>query len=286
MNYSDFQTKLNNYTKTEKLEVLNKIGEEPARFIGDYRFTNAKNKLIQFLSQSQEIKFGRFLEDIFRDWFTEYGAVYDDTMSGSQDHDLMFDQFFFINNYAVLIEQKIRDDHDSAKKRGQVDNFKKKERYLKKVLNDKYIFVSCMWFIDDSMQKNKNYYLNELGSDKLFYGNELVGFLKRLDQSQNWTLIWEQFFSFLTTYKEQHHIDNFNFNIGQSYDLLDFSFLSNKSIKNLLIHFKKLKDFLFLFLDEQDPYEFFMFALQNRRKNQTIRECYKLLSLYREEHGN
>lgn len=36
------------------------------------------------------------------------------------------DQCFKFNNKVYFIEQKIRDDHDSTKKRGQIENFEKK----------------------------------------------------------------------------------------------------------------------------------------------------------------
>lgn len=41
---------------------------------------------------------------------------------------LELDQFAKKDNTYYFIEQKMRDDHDSAKKRGQIDNFEKKLR--------------------------------------------------------------------------------------------------------------------------------------------------------------
>ena len=57
-----------------------------------------------------------------------------------------------------MIEQKMRDDHDSTKKRGQFENFLKKVSYLKEKFPNKEIEAG-MWFVDNSLVKNKKYYL-------------------------------------------------------------------------------------------------------------------------------
>ena len=61
-------------------------------------------------------------------------------------------------NTIYLVEQKMRDDHDSSKKRGQYDNFRRKYLKLKEDHPDSVI-EAVMWFIDDSMTNNRNYYL-------------------------------------------------------------------------------------------------------------------------------
>ena len=90
------------------------------------------------------------------------------------------DQLFKKGNVVYLIEQKVRDDHDSTKKVGQFSNFEAK-----------YFEVSCkykrnevipiMWFIDDSLKKNKRYYAGQMFEmaeaygchPKLYYGGEM-----------------------------------------------------------------------------------------------------------------
>jgi hypothetical protein len=65
------------------------------------------------------------------------------------------------NGKIIFIEQKVRDDHDSSKKRGQIDNFIKKIE----ILQDKYPnndIVANFYFIDDSLNKNKKYYENQI----------------------------------------------------------------------------------------------------------------------------
>lgn len=51
----------------------------------------------------------------------------------------------------------MRDDHDSAKKRGQFNNFKEKVEKLYEQFPNKTI-ISIMWFVDEGLKKNKKYY--------------------------------------------------------------------------------------------------------------------------------
>jgi len=104
------------------------------------------------------------------------------------------DQLFMDkNNILYLIEQKIRDDHDSTKKRGQFDNFIKKVRLLSKKYPQNTLIAS-MWFIDDGMKKNKNYYYSQLNNFsqsnitlKLFYGSDM--FKELLNAGEAWNEI-------------------------------------------------------------------------------------------------
>lgn len=52
-------------------EILKTVLENPKRYIGLFRITNAKTKLIQNLTQSCEIKFGDFLEEILTSYIAE-----------------------------------------------------------------------------------------------------------------------------------------------------------------------------------------------------------------------
>nr|WP_307918320.1 hypothetical protein [Mycoplasmopsis bovis] len=78
----------------------------------------------------------------------------------------------------------MRDDHDSTKKRGQIDNFLKKYNHVKTIYPINNI-VGIMWFVDDSFKKNKGFYHNEISNlnkyDRnlhLFYGKELFDFFE------------------------------------------------------------------------------------------------------------
>lgn len=67
MTYTEFKQKLNSKIFSDNLnyEILCTCLKNPERYTGLFRITNAKTKLIQNLTQSCEIKFGNFLEDIF-----------------------------------------------------------------------------------------------------------------------------------------------------------------------------------------------------------------------------
>ena len=111
------------------------------------------------------------------------------------------DQFFTDGKNYYFIEQKISDDHDSTKKRGQIANFEAKLEELFKVYNNKLIGI--MYFIDPDLVKNKNFYISELNRLNeyykvplyLFYGKELFEFLKSPEY-------WKRLLDWLTQWKE------------------------------------------------------------------------------------
>lgn len=59
MTYEDFKNSLNSRIFGDDLnhEILETVLKNPKRYIGLFRITNAKTKLIQNLTQSCEIKF-------------------------------------------------------------------------------------------------------------------------------------------------------------------------------------------------------------------------------------
>jgi hypothetical protein len=84
---------------------------------------------------------------------------------------LSIDQYFTDGKLYYFIEQKVRDDHDSTKKRGQISNFEKKLELLNKKHGSG--IHGIMYFIDPDLSKNKKYYEQELERLKTFYGVEL-----------------------------------------------------------------------------------------------------------------
>ncbi len=185
LEYEYFVNKLN-----EKLfegsskDLLEKIVSNPDRYVGIFRPTKPKTKLIQNITQSHEIKFGDALEEIFEDYFRKLGfEILPKRLSEQETCDnkvYSIDQLFKKDNIVYLIEQKVRDDHDSTKKVGQFNNFEKKYYEVSKKYSGNEV-IPIMWFIDDSLRKNKNYYNNEMyrmAEDygcfpKLYYGEEL-----------------------------------------------------------------------------------------------------------------
>ena len=134
-------TKKLNYTyqiNTDIADLINKVASNPDRYIGIFRPTTPELKLIQNITQSHEISFGDFVEDIITVYLGKYyknlpkRATY-------KGETILFDQLFEYNNKIFMIEQKMRDDHDSTKKRGQFENFIKKVEYLKETYPNKEI---------------------------------------------------------------------------------------------------------------------------------------------------
>lgn len=209
MTYEYFVQKLNYIIRTDEeflFQLLCNVIKNPNRYTGIFRLSNPKTKLIQNVTQSIEIKFGDFMEDIITDYISEMGYTNLDKSIGQDEegNDLSADQVFYDNNYNItLIEQKIRDDHDSTKKRGQYSNFRKKY-YLLKRLYPNYNIHAIMWFIDDGLLKNRKYYLQEAINEpdksidiKIYYGEELFNnFFNRID-------VWNELIQYLTWNKQQ-----------------------------------------------------------------------------------
>lgn len=207
MLYENFKNKLNNSIFGEDLnyEILLMVLENPKRYIGLFRITNAKTKLIQNLTQSCEIKFGAFIEDILSEYIAEMGFENLNKNIGfdEENNRLQVDQIFIKNEYICLIEQKIRDDHDSTKKRGQYANLIKKIKSLKQAYPRRKI-KAIMWFSDDNLKKNKKYYEEQINNNtdesleiSIFYGKELFEkFFDRMD-------IWDELISHLKQNKEE-----------------------------------------------------------------------------------
>lgn len=185
--------------KNSKADLINKIASNPDRYIGIFRPTLPELKLIQNITQSHEISFGDFIEDIITNYLGKYytnlpkRAIYKNEV-------ILFDQLFEYNNKIFMIEQKMRDDHDSTKKRGQFENFLKKVSYLKETFPNKEIEAG-MWFVDNSLVKNKKYYLEKISENQnngaklnLFYGAEFTKYLEK-------EAIWDEMTEYLLKWK-------------------------------------------------------------------------------------
>ena len=224
MEYNQFTQILNEKIfESSKPDLLDKISKNPNRFIGLFRPTRAKAKVMQNLLQSHEIKFGEAFEYIIEEYFQIIGCkILDHNLQGKKGNVLSIDQCFWMNEEIYFIEQKIRDDHDSTKKRGQIRNFEDKlysliEKYPDNKLN------GIFYFIDPDFKKNKNFYLEEIDKIKndygvkslhLFYGSELFEFIGRSD-------IWDEIIRYLEKWKKEiPELPELNFDIEpkQSYE--------------------------------------------------------------------
>lgn len=254
MSYNEFKNKLNQRIFGEDLnyEIVLNVLKNPKRYIGLFRITNAKTKLIQNITQSCEIKFGHFIEEILGEYIDEMGYERLDKNIGldEEGNQLNADQIFRmietnnncnnnLKNRIFLIEQKIRDDHDSSKKRGQYLNLIKKIRSLKRKFPNDYI-QTYMWFSDDSLKKNKKYYEEQAYNNtdervgiSIFYGRELFeNFFQRID-------VYEELISHLKKNKKERckeilNIPDFDTSIEIKKALLKIKQKEPKLIKKLL----------------------------------------------------
>lgn len=203
MNYKKFCSILNKHIfEGEKRELLKNIAERPERFIGLFRPTKPGAKILQHILQSHEIRFGDAFEELIEEILRELNfSILNKSIVGENGDSLSLDQYYEGKGIYYFIEQKVRDDHDSTKKRGQISNFETKLETLYKKHKDK--LVGIMYFIDPDLSKNKNYYLPELKrlsefygvKTHLLYGKELFDYLGKPD-------LWEQILSWLKQWKD------------------------------------------------------------------------------------
>ncbi|WP_300450532.1 HpyAIV family type II restriction enzyme [uncultured Helicobacter sp.] len=243
MTYEHFANKLNNriFGKDLHYEILLTVLNNPKRYTGIFRITNAKTKLIQNTTQSCEIKFGDFIEEIL----TEYIAImgYEDLNKNigidEDNNHLNADQAFKKDDNIYLIEQKIRDDHDSTKKREQYSNLIKKIKCLKQNFPQQKI-KACMWFSDESLKKSKKFYNEQIDNNTddmvelyIFYGRELFKiFFERTD-------IWDEIVRYLKKHKQERskeilNVPDFDTSSEIKTALLQIKHNNLTLIKNLL----------------------------------------------------
>ena len=191
MNYEIASEILNRHIfDGDKTTLLWNIAERPERFTGLFRPTKPKAKILQYLLQSHEIRFGDAMEELIKAIIRDLGYTnLSPHTQGVEGEDLSIDQYFTDGSRHYFVEQKVRDDHDSTKKRGQIDNFEKKLDTLQKLHGNKLIGI--MHFIDPDLVKNRNFYFQKLSEYSEFYNVELhlfygAEFFTFLDQPNLW----------------------------------------------------------------------------------------------------
>lgn len=148
-------------------ELFNSMSEDQIKRIFDpLTLIPLKEKINNYTYIALGIKTGDVSEEIIKSILQSHGAIILESYQGEYDIDVYFEY----NNNKYFIETKMRDDHDSTKKRGQIENFKKKQEKFK-------VTQSCCWFIDAFFKKNKKYYSEQLKSNELYYGNEITNWL-------------------------------------------------------------------------------------------------------------
>ena len=202
MNYNDVVVILNRHIfEASKLKLLERIASNPERYTGLFRPTKPRAKLLQNLLQSHEIRFGDAMESFVRAILADIGFSNLPQYLQVTDGDaLSVDQYFTDGERYYFVEQKVRDDHDSTKKRGQIRNFEKKLDVLYMAHRDN--LTGIMYFIDPDLTKNRNYYTQELSRLKqhysvdifLFYGREFFEYL-------GYPLLWDDLIAWLAQWK-------------------------------------------------------------------------------------
>ncbi|MFA6628024.1 MAG: restriction endonuclease [Bacilli bacterium] len=207
--YDEFCQKLLNTIQSGDdfyLELVKTVIDNPARYCGLFRLSNAKTKLIQNVTQSKEIKFGDLIEEISTEYISKLGYTnFDKNLGADANGDVLnVDQYFTDGKTIFMAEMKIRDDHDSTKKRGQYSNFEKKIRLIKSRHPNQHIDAS-MWFVDDGLVKNKNYYQSEMDNEHfdncslhLYYGGS---FFESLNNGKE---AWNELVSILKEYRKDN----------------------------------------------------------------------------------
>lgn len=118
--------------------------------------------MLQNLLQSNEIRFGDAFEVAIKQYFINEGwQPLPQKITSKEGDALDIDQLLIKDDKVLFIEQKVRDDHDSTKKRGQISNFEKKLEALVDIYGDKVTW-GFFYFIDPSLVKNRNFYRPEL----------------------------------------------------------------------------------------------------------------------------
>jgi hypothetical protein len=267
MVYKEFKNILNKQIfESSKRILLEKIAENPERYVGSFRPTKPKAKILQNLLQSNEIRFGDALEVLFKKYFEECGFKNLENKIKNGKDDLDLDQFFENKEYTYFMEQKVRDDHDSTKKRGQIKNFETKISVLLRKYN-KSNLKCFMYFIDPCLMKNKNYYMEEitkLKNDynvyiKLCYGDEFwheIGYKN----------VWEELLHYLEKWKiELPEMPSINFD--------EHAEKSFEEIKNIEIPlFRKL------FKNKKICSEILPILFPQKKVLKLLREHFKLFS--------
>lgn len=204
MEYTDAVAILNRTIfEGDKRNLLKKVASNPERYIGLFRPTKPKAKLLQNLLQSHEIRFGDAMESLIEAMLVDAGfSLLPKNLQSAKGDSLSLDQYFTDGETFFFMEQKVRDDHDSTKKRGQINNSETKLNLLYESHGDH--LVGMMYFIDPDLSKNKKYYTGELSNFRDFYGIELYLFYgHEFFEYLGFPHLWANLIEWLTRWKAE-----------------------------------------------------------------------------------
>ncbi len=273
MDYNRFKKVFNKRIfEDSKAILLEKISSSPSRYIGLFRPTKPKAKILQNLLQSHEIRFGDAFEEVIGEYIKDFGFTALPKKYLNEDNDTFnLDQCFKDAKNVFFIEQKVRDDHDSTKKRGQIANFEKKLNVMIKEHGEKKV-VGIFYFIDPEINKNKKYYQGELDKMQkdygvklyLFYGKELFEFLKNIK-------IWEEILKYLGEWKKDiPDLPETNFDIDAQSSFEEIKDLSPIIFRNLLKDDEIFKEIVLTIFPQKKTLKLLLEYFKSKSKEMVI----------------
>jgi len=170
-----------------------------------------------------------------------------------------------------FVEQKIRDDHDSTKKRGQIENFEKKLSEMIKKYEEKNL-VGVFYFIDPEIKKNKNYYdeeLKKMGNDygvtlKLDYGEEFFEFLGHSE-------IWEEILKYLEKWKKEiPELPETNFDLDAESTFEEIKDLNPALFRKIFKNDEIFNEIVLTLFPEKKTLKFLLKHFETKSKEKTI----------------
>lgn len=211
MNYEKFCSIMNEQIFREDKKKLLRIIASQELYFGDFSLLNSQiflGSCLQHLLQSREIRFGDAMEELISELLREWGfrvlpkIILPD--AANKRKRLEIDQYFTKSEGGEVfyfIEQKVRDDHDSTKKKGQLNNFEAKLEFLYKKHGER--LEGIMYFVDPDLSKNRNFYAEELKKMEETYGLKLeILYGKGLFEYFGRGELWEAILEWLGEWKE------------------------------------------------------------------------------------
>ncbi|MDR0907259.1 MAG: hypothetical protein LBM63_01405 [Rikenellaceae bacterium] len=275
MQYKQFRWIFNEAIfEKSKADLLEKIAQNPSRYIGLFRPTKPKAKILQNLLQSHEIRFGDAFERVIEEYLRLKGCEILPKRFTMQNNDVLnIDQCFKKEGKVFFIEQKVRDDHDSTKKRGQIDNFEKKlGEMLSKYPESELIGI--FYFIDPDLVKNRSFYTTELKKMSADYGVEThIFYGKPLFDYLGYSDVWDEIISYLERWrKEIPDLPEVNFDLDAEHTFEEIKDLKPLVFRKLLGNEKIFNDIVMTLFPEKRVLRMLLqyFETQDRTIYRTI----------------
>lgn len=210
------------------------------RFLSTFRLANSKDKLSQFFLTKNEIKLGDAFEEVTKAYLIENDfKVLNGRVLSQEGNFLDIDLYFKKNDIIYVLEQKIRDDHDTTKKAGQVSNLIRKYNSVVNLSGDNLVYTG-FFFVDPLFVKNKLFYENSLSeitnNYKVFYGKDLFD---KLEISKSWV----ELISYFEDWKINNSISNvYNFDKTPDISHIALKSMSKVKLRNIfsnddIVHF-------------------------------------------------